>query len=396
MIIQPKTRGFICTTAHPQGCAANVQRQIQSAQAQTITQGPKRVLVIGSSTGYGLASRISAAFSCGAATLGVFFEKPATDRKLASAGWYNTAAFDAHAKQAGLYAKHINADAFAQATKAKVIETIAEDLGQVDMVIYSLASPVRKMPQTEAVVRSCLKPIGQAYQTRGVDLNSLHLTDSLIEPATAQEIQDTVAVMGGDDWSLWIHALKDAGVLAPQCQTLAYSYIGTELTHPIYWNGTIGQAKKDLERTAHHLNELLGQEQGSAHVAVMKSVITQASAAIPMLPLYIAIVFKKMREQGLHEDCIMQTQRLFHTLLAQPEIPTDALNRIRLDDWELRDDVQQSCLKVWQEVTTETLESMTEFSRYQKEFLQLFGFDVEGIDYDQDVEHRISIDLVAV
>ncbi|CAM3648019.1 enoyl-ACP reductase FabV [Parendozoicomonas haliclonae] len=398
MIIKPKIRGFICTTTHPVGCARNVQDQISFVKSQPkLENGPKRVLVVGSSSGYGLASRIAAAFGSDASTIGVFFEKPGTERKPGTAGWYNSAAFEQAAHEAGLYAKSINGDAFSNAAKEKVIELIKADLGQIDMVVYSLASPVRKLPDTGEVIRSSLKPIGQPYVATAVDTNKDQLFEASVEPATEEEIANTVTVMGGQDWELWINALSDAGVLAEGCRTVAYSYIGTELTWPIYWHGALGRAKQDLDRAAGELNQKLAAIGGGANVAVLKSVVTQASSAIPVMPLYIAMVFKKMREQGLHEGCIEQVWRMLSTRLYQGgEIPTDDENRLRLDDWELRDDIQQHCKELWPRLTNENLSELTDYQEYKHEFLTLFGFGLDGIDYDADVNPEVAFDVITL
>lgn len=316
MIIKPKIRGFICTTTHPVGCAANVQEQIDYTKQQgKVSNGPKRVLVVGSSSGYGLSSRIAAAFGSDAATIGVFFEKPATEKKPGTAGWYNAAAFDQKAHEAGLYAKSINGDAFSHQAKQAAVDLIKQDLGQIDLVVYSLASPVRKLPDSGELIRSSLKPIGETYTATAVDTNKDTIIEASVEPATEQEIADTVTVMGGEDWELWIKSLDEAGVLAEGCKTVAYSYIGTALTWPIYWDGALGKAKMDLDRAATALNEKLSSKQGSANVAVLKSVVTQASSAIPVMPLYISMVFKIMKEQGLHEGCMEQIYRLFNERL---------------------------------------------------------------------------------
>ncbi|WP_028116295.1 enoyl-ACP reductase FabV [Ferrimonas senticii] len=398
MIITPKIRGFICTTTHPTGCEKNVQDQIAFVKSQPkLTNGPKRVLVVGSSSGYGLASRISAAFGSDAATIGVFFEKPGTERKPGTAGWYNSAAFDAAAKDAGLYAKSINGDAFSHAAKEQVIELIKQDLGQIDMVVYSLASPVRKLPETGELVRSCLKPMGQTYTATAVDTNKDQLFEASIEPATGEEVANTVTVMGGQDWELWINALADAGVLADGCRTVAYSYIGTEITWPIYWDGALGEAKKDLDRASTALNSKLAAIGGGANVAVLKSVITQASSAIPVMPLYIAMVFKKMREEGVHEGCIEQIWRMLSTRLYHGgEIPTDADNRLRLDDWELRDDIQDHCKALWPQLTNENLAQETDYLQYKQEFMSLFGFGLDGVDYDADVNPEVEFDVITL
>lgn len=390
MIIKPKVRGFICITAHPVGCELNVLDQIKITQAagRDPAKGPKRVLVIGASTGYGLASRITAAFGYGAATLGVFFEKPSSDTKTGTADWYNSAAFDKAAKAAGLIAKSINADAFAHATRAKAIEIIKSDLGgPIDLVVYSLASPVRKLPDTGEVVRSALKTIGEPFHNTSVDTNKDTVIEARVEPATEQEIKDTVTVMGGEDWALWIDALSKAGVLADHAKTIAYSYIGTEITWPMYWHGTLGQAKQHLDNTA---KALRSRHPGlEAYVGVMKSVVTQASAAIPVIPLYVSIAFKIMKAKGIHEGPIEQANRLFHDRLyrADGAAPaTDDEGRLRLDDWELRDEVQDVCKTVWPTVTTENLREITDYAGYKHEFLQLFGFDRGDVDYEAEVE----------
>ncbi|HIL94014.1 MAG TPA: trans-2-enoyl-CoA reductase family protein [Cycloclasticus sp.] len=396
MIIKPKTRGFICTTAHPKGCAENVKQQIQLTQQQgSVEGGPKKVLIIGSSSGYGLASRITAAFGSGAATIGVFFEKPSTEKKTGSAGWYNTAAFDAEAKKAGLYAKHINGDAFSNEAKQKTIDLIKEDLGQVDLVIYSLASPVRKVPGSDVVTRSCLKPIGETYKSTAIDTNKDMIIETEVEPATEQEIADTITVMGGEDWELWMDALADAGVLADGCQSVAYSYIGTAITWPIYWDGALGKAKMDLDRAANAIDTKLKVSNGGANVAVLKSVVTQASSAIPVMPLYISMVFKVMKEDGIHEGCIEQINRLFRTQLFNggAEQNLDDTNRLRLDDWELRDDVQQKCVDIWPKVTTENLFELTDYASYKKEFLNLFGFELESVNYEEETNPLVEFDL---
>nr|WP_086940553.1 enoyl-ACP reductase FabV [Thaumasiovibrio occultus] len=397
MIIKPRIRGFICTTTHPEGCDKNVAEQIAYTKAQpAIANGPKKVLVIGASTGYGLSSRIAAAFGSQASTIGVFLEKAGTEKKPGSAGWYNTAAFDKYAKEAGLYSKSLNGDAFSDEMKAKTIELIKQDLGQIDMVVYSLASPVRKMPETGELVRSALKPIGEVYKATAVDTNKDVLFEAEVEPATEQEIEDTVKVMGGDDWERWINALADAGVLAQGCKTVSYSYIGTELTWPIYWHGSLGRAKMDMDRAATALNEKLEPINGSANVAVLKSVVTQASSAIPVMPLYIAMVFKKMREEGLHEGCMEQVFRMFTARLykadgSAPEV--DDVNRLRLDDWELREDIQAHCKALWPQLTNENLSELADYQEYKQEFLKLFGFGVDGVDYDADVNPAVEFDV---
>ncbi|MCT7655833.1 trans-2-enoyl-CoA reductase family protein [Oceanimonas sp. NS1] len=396
MIIKPKVRGFICTTTHPVGCEANVREQIAYVKGKgTLAQGPKKVLVIGASTGYGLASRINAAFGSGAATIGVFFEKPGTEKKPGTAGWYNAAAFDKAAKEEGLYAKSINGDAFSNECREQVIELIKQDLGDIDLVVYSLASPVRKLPDSGEVVRSALKPIGEPYKSTALDTNKDVLVEAVVEPANEQEIADTIQVMGGQDWELWMNALEDAGVLAEGAKSVAYSYIGTDLTWPIYWHGTLGKAKEDLDRAAHAIDSKLKARGGDAHVAVLKSVVTQASAAIPVMPLYISMAFKVMKEQGIHEGCIEQIQRLFHDRLysGQPA-PVDEQNRLRLDDWELRDEVQNACREIWKQVQDDNIYQLTDYQGYKEEFLRLFGFGLDGVDYDADVDTKVDFDVI--
>lgn len=397
MIITPKIRGFICTTTHPTGCEANVREQIAKTQAQgKIENGPKRVLVVGASSGYGLSSRITAAFGAGAATIGVFFEKAGSERKTGTAGWYNAASFDKLATEAGLYSKSLNGDAFSNEAKQKTIDLIREDLGQIDLVIYSLASPVRKMPDTGELIRSALKPIGETYRSTAIDTNKDQIIEAEVEPATEEEVEATVKVMGGQDWELWINALADAGVLAEGCKTVAYSYIGTDITWPIYWHGALGKAKQDLDRAASELDARLKQQGGQANVAVLKSVVTQASSAIPVMPLYLAMVFKIMRAQGLHEGCQEQIDRLFRTGLFGDTAQMDEGNRFRLDDWELRDDVQQACRELWPKITTENLFEMSDYQLYKDEFLKLFGFGCEGVDYDADVSPEVSFEPVEI
>lgn len=397
MVIKPKVRGFICTTTHPAGCAANVNQQIEVIKKEgAVANGPKKVLVIGSSTGYGLSARIAAAFGSDAATIGVFFEKAATEKKTASAGWYNTAAFDKAAKSAGLYSKNFNGDAFSHEMKAKVVETIKEDLGEIDLVVYSLASPVRKLPDSGEVVRSALKPIGEVYRSKAVDTNKGTLVDVEIEPANDEEIANTVTVMGGEDWELWMSALREGGVLADGVKTVAFGYIGTDITWPIYWHGTLGKAKEDVDRAAAAITDSLADINGQANVAVLKSVVTQASAAIPVMPMYIATSFKIMKELGIHEGCVEQLNRLYRTQLFNEQPNLDDMNRYRMDDWELREDVQQDCRKILPAVTDENLFELTNFQVYKDEFLKLFGFGVDGIDYEADIDQVVSFDVESV
>ncbi|GAB2791229.1 enoyl-ACP reductase FabV [Dyella kyungheensis] len=399
MIINPKVRGFICVTAHPVGCERNVLEQINITKAQgNLGEGPKRVLVIGASTGYGLASRITAAFGYGAATLGVFFEKPSSESKTGTAGWYNSAAFDKFAKEAGLFSRSINGDAFANETRERAIEIIKNEMGgKIDLVVYSLASPVRKLPDTGELVRSSLKTIGETFTANSIDTNRDTVVQASVEPATEQEIKDTVTVMGGEDWKLWIDALSKAGVLADHAKTVAYSYIGTEITWPMYWHGTLGQAKQHLDNTAKQLVAEHKAEHLDAYVGVMKSVVTQASAAIPVLPLYIAISFRVMKEKGIHEGTIEQINRLFRERMYRtdhqaPELDSDG--RLRLDDWELREDVQQLCKALWPTITTENLNELTDYAGYKSDFLRLFGFGRTDVNYEEDVNPDRRFDVV--
>jgi len=394
MIITPKIRGFICTTTHPTGCDLNIKQQIEYTQQKgTVENGPKKVLVIGSSSGYGMSSRIAAAFGSGAATIGVFFEKAATERKTGTAGWYNSAAFEKYAAEAGLYAKSINGDAFSNEARDQVIQLIKEDLGEIDMVVYSLASPVRKMPDSGEVIRSVLKPIGETYRSTAIDTSRDSIINTEIEPANDEEVANTVTVMGGEDWELWINALSDSGVLANNARTVAYSYIGSDITWPIYWHGALGKAKEDVDRAAHALNAKLSPNGGGANVAVLKSVVTQASSAIPVMPLYLSMVFKVMRQANIHEGCMDQIYRLFAERLYNNSNPADLVddnNRLRLDDWELRDDVQQACRDLWPQITSENLFEMSDYQLYKNEFLKLFGFGIDGIDYDADVDPLVD------
>lgn len=388
MIIQPKIRGFICTTAHPAGCAAHVQEQIDYVRSKGPLEGmPKKVLVIGASTGYGLASRIVPAFGGGAATLGVFFEKAGEDGRTASAGWYNSVAFEKAAHAAGLYAKSINGDAFSDAIKEQTIATIKADLGQVDCVIYSLASPRRTDPKTGITRNSVLKPIGDSYTNKSVNTDKGLVTEVHIEAATEQEISDTVAVMGGEDWEMWIDALAQAGVLADGATTVAYSYIGPDLTWAIYRHGTIGRAKEDLEATAQRLNSRLSANGGRALVSVNKALVTQASSAIPVVPLYISLLYKVMKAHNLHEGCIEQIERLFADRLYNgASVQPDDAGRIRIDDWEMRPEIQQAVADLWPQVTTENLAKLSDIAGYRAEFLRLFGFGLQGVDYAAEAE----------
>lgn len=391
MIIKPRVRGFLCTTAHPAGCAANVRQQIDYVLSKGPLEGPKNVLIIGASTGYGLASRITAAAGAGAATLGVFFEKEGAEGKPGSAGWYNSAAFHSWAEAKGLYAKSINGDAFSTDIKHRVIEAIKADLGQVDLVVYSLAAPRRQHPVTGVVHASTLKPIGQDLVMRGINTDKEVVQEVTVPAATEEEIANTVAVMGGEDWQMWIEALDEAGVLAPGARSTAYTYLGAELTWDIYWNGTIGAAKKDLDQKAAVLNARLAARGGEARVAVLKAVVTQASSAIPVMPLYLSLLFKVMKAEGTHEGCIEQIDLLFRESLYGDEPRLDDEGRWRVDYKELAPGVQQQVAALWQQVNSENLDALTDFRGYKTAFLQLFGFEVAGVDYDSDVDPVVPI-----
>lgn len=392
MIIKPRVRGFLCTTTHPVGCEANVGRQIAHVRGNgPLDNGPKRVLVIGASTGYGLASRITAAFGAGAATLGIFFEKEGTETKPGTAGWYNSAAFHKFAEAEGLYAKSINGDAFSDEIKQKAIATIREDMGQVDLVVYSLASPRRLHPVTGVVHTSTLKPIGNDTVQKGVNTDKQQVQDFHLPAASQEEIDNTVAVMGGEDWQFWIEALDEAGVLAEGAKTTAYTYIGEKMTWDIYWHGTIGAAKQDLDRRVVAIRERLARRGGDARVSVLKAVVTQASAAIPAMPIYLAILFKVMKERGVHEGCIEQVDGLFRNALYNPAPELDAEGRLRADQKELDPTVQDAVAEKWQQIDTANLHQLSDFDGYRREFLQLFGFEVEGVDYEADVNPLVPI-----
>lgn len=388
MVIKPRVRGFVCVTSHPDGCAAHVQQQIDYVKSKgPVSDGPKNVLVIGASTGFGLSSRITAAFGCGANTMGVFFERPSEEDRLGTAGWYNTIGFTAKAREAGLYARNFNGDAFSNEMKTDVIAAIKADMGSVDLVVYSLASPRRTHPDTGTVHKSVLKPVGKTYANRTVDTDRGIVSDVTIEPASEAEIADTVAVMGGDDWERWINALSDAGVLAANATTVAYSYIGPEVTWDIYKNGTIGLAKIDLEAACARISEKLSPGGGRAFISVNKALVSQASSAIPVVPLYISILYKIMKAKGTHEGCIEQMQRLFaERLYNGADLQLDESGRIRIDDLEMQPDVQEEGARIWPQVTTENLAELTDIAGYREEFLKMFGFGLPGIDYEADSE----------
>lgn len=391
MVIQPRIRGFICTNAHPVGCAENVRQQITYVKQQPpLNIGPKRVLVIGCSTGYGLASRIVSAFSSGAKTLGVCFEKEPSERKTGTAGWYNTAAFHQFAEAEGLYAQTLNGDAFSDEIKAETIAKIKADLGQVDLVVYSLASPKRKDPETGEVFSSNLKPVGKPYTTKTYDTDKDLVHDISLEPATQEEIDHTVKVMGGEDWERWIAQLDAAGVLAEGCQTTAYTYIGKKLTWPIYGHATIGQAKEDLDRAAHQLRVNYKHVHLKAWVSSLKALVTQASSAIPVMPLYISLIYKVMKEEGTHEGCIEQIYRLFTEGLYVEAPQIDEANRLRMDGWETNDKTQAKIEQLWDQVNQQNFHQLADYQGYHADFLRLFGFGIDGVDYDADVNPVVN------
>ncbi|MEM0576795.1 enoyl-ACP reductase FabV [Flavobacterium polysaccharolyticum] len=392
MIIEPRMRGFICLTSHPDGCEQNVKNQIEYIKSKGTIAGAKKVLVIGASTGFGLASRITSAFGSNAATIGVFFEKPAAEGKTASPGWYNSAAFEKEAHKAGLYAKSINGDAFSKEVKQQTLELIKKDLGQVDLVVYSLASPVRQHPETGVLHRSTLKPIGGVYSNKTVDFHSGKVSEISIQPCEGDDIENTVAVMGGEDWSMWIEALKAENLLAEGAMTVAYSYIGPSLTEAVYRKGTIGRAKDHLEATAFTIADSLKDINGKAFVSVNKALVTQASSAIPVIPLYISLLYKIMKEKGIHEGCIEQIQRLYSERLYNNDgIATDDKGRIRVDDWEMREDVQELVAKLWPEATTENLSEIGDLAGYRHDFYNLFGFEFDGVDYKAEANELVNV-----
>lgn len=396
MIIEPRMRGFICLTAHPAGAAQSVKNQIEYVKSHgEIANGPKKVLVVGASTGFGLASRITAAFGSNAATVGVFFEKEPAEGKTATAGWYNSAAFENEAHAAGLYAKSINGDAFSNEVKQQAIDIIKADLGQVDLVVYSLASPVRQHPVTGVLHRSVLKPIGGVFSNKTVDFHTGKVSEVTIQPAVEGDIENTVTVMGGEDWAMWIDALKEAGVLAEGATTVAYSYIGPAVTEAVYRKGTIGQAKDHLEATAFEISDSLKDINGKAYVSVNKALVTQASSAIPVIPLYISLLYKTMKEMGLHEGTIEQIDRLYRQrLYTGGDVPVDEKGRIRIDDWEMRDDVQAKVSELWEKADTENLAQLGDLEGYRKDFYNLFGFEIPGVDYTADTNEVVEIESI--
>lgn len=380
MIVKPKVRDFICTTAHPSGCFENVKKQVDYTKKSKEISGYKNVLIIGSSTGYGLASRIALAFGYGASTLGVMFEKPPTDRRTATPGWYNNRAFEKLAKEEGLFAKTLNVDAFSKEAKETVRDIVASDIGKLDLVVYSLAAPRRTVGET--TYNSVLKTVGNEFTSKNLNLRTNEINQATIPVATGAEVVDTIKVMGGEDWYDWMKMLKKADLLADNCISMAYSYVGPELTFPVYYNGTIGMAKKHLAETADKLTE----EGIPSYISINKALVTQASAAIPVVPLYTAILYKVMKEKGLHEDCIMQMNRLFRQKAGVHGVETDEDGRIRLDDWEMRKDVQEEVMKIWKNIETETVKKYADVEGFWHDFYNMFGFDIDGVDYDKDVD----------
>ncbi|SDG38647.1 enoyl-[acyl-carrier protein] reductase / trans-2-enoyl-CoA reductase (NAD+) [Fontibacillus panacisegetis] len=392
MIIKPRTRGFICTTSHPEGCAKQVQQQIDYVKTRPLGKGPKNVLVIGASTGYGLAARITAAFGAGANTVGVYRPSQAAGARTASAGWYNSAAFEKAAQEAGLQSFSVTGDAFSKETKVRTAELISKELGQVDLVVYSVATARKTDANTGQYYNSVLKPIGESYSNKTVNFHTGEISMVTLEPATEQEISETVAVMGGDDWQEWIDTLCEAGVLAQNAITIAYSYIGPELTERIYREGTIGQAKDHLEATAKQLDKQLEAQGGHAYVVVSKALVTQSSSAIPIVPLYMSALYKVMKEKGIHEGTIEQMHRLFaDRLYSGGDVPVDHKGRIRIDDWEMREDVQTEVAKLWDALTTDSVYELTDLEGFRREFFQLFGFETEGIDYEAEVDTVVEV-----
>jgi enoyl-[acyl-carrier protein] reductase / trans-2-enoyl-CoA reductase (NAD+) len=397
MIIKPKVRGFMCVTTHPVGCEANVKEQIDYIKAQApLADMPRRVLVIGASTGYGLAARIAAAFGGGASTLGLFFEKEGTEKKPGTAGWYNSAAFHKFAEAEGLYAKSINGDAFSDEIKQKTINTIKQDLGQVDLVIYSLASPRRNHPKTGVAHTSTLKPIGKDVTLQGINTDKEEIQAFTLTAATDEEIANTIAVMGGEDWQMWIDALDEAGVLADGAKTSAFTYVGEKVTRDIYWGGTIGQAKQDLDKKVVGIREKLAVKGGDARVAVLKAVVTQASSAIPIMPLYLSLLFKVMKAEGTHEGCIEQLYRLYGECLYSDSPRLDEEGRARVDELELKPEIQKAVEDAWDKISTETIATETDFVGYKADFLRLFGFGIDGVDYEADVNPVVEIKELVV
>ncbi|WP_024770955.1 enoyl-ACP reductase FabV [Aquimarina macrocephali] len=391
MIIEPKTRGFICITSHPKGCEKSVLNQIDYIKSKGKIESPKNVLVIGASTGFGLASRITSAFGSNSSTIGVFFEKPPLEGKTASSGWYNTAAFETEAHKEGIYAKSINGDAFSNEIKQKTLELIKKDLGQIDLVVYSLASPVRTHPVSGIRHKSTLKPIGNAYTNKTVDFHTGEVKNISIDACTEEDIKNTVAVMGGEDWEMWIDELKKKDLLSSNFKTVAYSYIGPKLTEAVYRKGTIGKAKDHLEKTAFTITDSLKDINGKAYISVNKALVTQSSSAIPVIPLYISLLYKVMKENGVQEGCIEQMHRLYTERLFLDQVPTDSEGRIRIDDLEMRSDIQEKVSQLWEKASTETLSSIGDLKGYKTEFFNLFGFNYDEVDYKIETNEIVNI-----
>lgn len=385
MIVEPKVKDYICLTAHKGGCKENVKRQIEYIKSKGKLDGPKNVLVIGASTGYGLASRITAAFGCGAATIGVMFERESNGKRTATPGWYNTLAFDDYAHEAGLYSKSINGDAFSKAVKDQVIDLIKTDLGQIDMVIYSLAAPRRTTPSGETY-QSVLKTTGADFTNKSWNMKNDEISTATITPASDEEVEATVKVMGGEDWCDWMEALSTAGVLSDNAITMAYSYIGPKLTYPVYFNGTIGAAKKHLHMSAERINESLADKGVKAYISVNKALVTQASSAIPIVPLYFAILYKIMKEHKTHEGCIEQTGRLFYDKLYGDHFETDENGLIRMDDWEMQPEIQDEINHIWDQIDTDNFTELADVEGYWEDFYQMYGFRFDNIDYSKDIE----------
>lgn len=391
MILKPRFKDYICTVSHPEGCKKNVLDQIEYTISKSNIKGAKHALIIGASTGYGLASRIASTFGMGADTIGVIFEKPASERRTASSGWYNTAAFEEAALKSGFNPITINGDAFSNEVKEIVIEEIKKKFGKIDLIIYSVASPRRKDPNSDEIYRSVLKTIGEVYENKSVDFHNKTVFNVKIDTASDSEIEDTIKVMGGDDWKLWIEKLKEADVLDNEVKTLAYSYIGPELTHAIYKNGTIGKAKADLELAANDLNNYLSDIDGTAYVSINRALVTQSSMAIPVVPLYISLLNKIMKEKNINEGCIQQIVRLFSDILYKENVPVDTDGRIRLDDLEMREDVQKQISESWGKISTENLKELTDIDNFEDEFFKLFGFNRSDVDYSLDVNQNVEI-----
>ena len=385
MIIKPRIRGFICTTAHPAGCVRGVEKARDTVAERGALDGPKNVLVLGCSGGFGLASRIVSTFAGGARTIGVSFEKEPSEKRTATAGWYNNLAFETAAAREGIYAKTFDGDAFADEMRERVIETIKADLGSIDLLVYSLAPPVRPHPRTGELHRSVIKPLGEAFETKTLVVDKGVVQPVRVEPAEEAEAEATVQVMGGEDWEFWMESLQDAGVLADGFQTVAFSYLGSDLTKPIYRGGTLGRAKADVDRACAAIDGRLG-DHGRARVAVLKAIVSQASTAIPVVPLYISLLYRVMQDEGSHETCIEHIDRLFRTGLYGDTAAVDDEGRLRIDDWEMTDTVQREVARRWEIVDSENIRELGDLERFQREFMNIFGFEHDGVDYDADVD----------